>query len=117
MPWRLVGFILLLGVLLGFIGFNLENTCDISFGFKVIPGVPVYLTAFVGFVLGMLCSLPLVISSRFKKNKSRLPAGGSGPDTPGKPSRKWGKGKNSPEPGSKEGGGGDDGHDGAYGID
>jgi hypothetical protein len=110
MPWRLIGIILLLGILLGFIGFNLENTCDISFGFKVIQGVPVYLTAFAGFILGMLCSLPLVISSRSKKNKNRL----NGPDLPGKPKKKWGKAKTGPE---AEPQGPEDYTRDAYGID
>jgi uncharacterized integral membrane protein len=67
MPWRLIGFILLFAFFLVFIGFNLENRCDISFGFFKLSGVPVYLTAFSAFVLGMLWAVPYVISLRFKR--------------------------------------------------
>jgi uncharacterized integral membrane protein len=101
MPWRLIGCIIILIILLGFIGFNLENRCDISFGpggLLTISQAPVYLTAFAAFVLGMLCSIPLVIL-RTKKPKT--------PDQE-KP-KKWGKPKaETPEPIQD---------DGTYGID
>ncbi|MDR2019160.1 MAG: hypothetical protein LBQ14_00150 [Treponema sp.] len=74
MPWRLIGCVVVLIILLGFIGFNLENRCDISFGPRgllTVSQVPVYFTAFASFVLGMLCSIPLVISLRVKKPKGR----------------------------------------------
>ncbi|MDR0689344.1 MAG: hypothetical protein LBG08_03625 [Spirochaetaceae bacterium] len=74
MPWKLLGFIVFLGILLVFIGLNLGNSCDISFGFTTVQAVPIYLTVFSAFVLGLLCAIPLSISIRFKKNKS--------PDTP-----------------------------------
>ena len=70
MPWRLIGCIIILMVVLAFIGFNLDHRCSISFGpwgSLTVPDVPIYFTAFASFVLGMLCSLPLVISLRFKK--------------------------------------------------
>jgi hypothetical protein len=73
MPWRLIGYIVILIILLGFIGFNLENRCDISFGPRgllTLSQVPVYFTAFSSFVLGMLCSIPLVISLRKKEPKT-----------------------------------------------
>jgi uncharacterized integral membrane protein len=79
MPWRLLLLIIILGIVFCFIGFNLENRCDISFGPKAltIKQVPVYLTIFGAFVLGLLCALPLVISSRSKK--PRPAAGERGP--------------------------------------
>ena len=94
MPWRLIEFILIFAIFLVFIGFNLGNTCDISFGFKTISHVPVFLTAFSSFFLGMLCAVPFIISARTRrKNKAadepkrqkkggkieELPAGG-GPE-------------------------------------
>jgi hypothetical protein len=81
MPWRLIGCVVVLIILLGFIGFNLENRCDISFGPRgllTLSQVPVYFTAFAAFILGMLCSIPLVVSLRVKKPK--------GPDQ-GKPKK------------------------------
>lgn len=69
MPWRLIGFILLFGIFLFFIAFNLDNRCDINFGFQKIEGVPVFLTAFSSFVLGMFCAIPFVFSFRRKKKE------------------------------------------------
>jgi uncharacterized integral membrane protein len=79
MPWRLIGFIVLFAIFLAFIGFNLENSCAISFGFVHFDQVPVYLTAFASFVFGMLCAIPFAISFRVKKNHKtqKLKAGES----------------------------------------
>jgi hypothetical protein len=55
-------------VFLTFIGFNLENRCDISFVFYTFSQVPVYLTAFSAFVLGLLLALPLVVSFRSRRS-------------------------------------------------
>jgi uncharacterized integral membrane protein len=81
MPWRLIGFVVLFAIFLAFIGLNLENRCDISFGFTILPQVPVYLTAFSAFVLGILWAIPFVISFRRKKAKRDSPK-----DLPGSPS-------------------------------
>ena len=82
MPWRLLVFIAVFGILLAFIAFNLENKCDISFGFTVIPAVPVFITIFISFALGLFCTLPFVIRalkmrkfSGSKEKKQAAPAG------------------------------------------
>ena len=67
MPWRLISIIIIFGVLLTFIGLNLTYSCDLSLGFKVFTGVPVYLTVFVSFMLGMISSLPFFIFGSVKK--------------------------------------------------
>ena len=64
MPWRLLVFIAVFGLFLAFIAFNLDNRCDISFGFTVISDIPVFLTIFSSFVLGLVCTLPFVIRAR-----------------------------------------------------
>ena len=70
MPWRLIGFIIILGIFLVFIAFNLGNKCDINMVFHTFKDVPVFLTAFASFVLGMLCAVPLAVSLKLKrKNK------------------------------------------------
>jgi uncharacterized integral membrane protein len=69
MPWRLIGWILILGIFLVFIALNLGNSCSISFGFHTFPNVPVYLTALSFFVFGLLCTIPVMISIRFGKKK------------------------------------------------
>ena len=71
MPWRLIVIIIILGILMGFIGLNLTNTCDISLGFKVFYRVPVYLTVFASFILGMIISLPFMIFGGHKKGRKK----------------------------------------------
>jgi uncharacterized integral membrane protein len=58
--WRLVLFIIVFTVFMVFITFNLENRCDISFGFTKLEQVPVFITIFVSFVAGLFCAMPLI---------------------------------------------------------
>ena len=67
MSWRLVQFIIFFAIIFLFIVFNLEHKCDISFGFTVIKDVPVFLTAFSSFFIGMLCVLPFIFAFRSRK--------------------------------------------------
>ena len=83
MPWRLILLIIILAVLLGFIGVNLGNTCDISLGFKVFHHVPVYLTIFATYILGMVSSLPFIIFRSLKKTAKT----GKPPVVPESPSK------------------------------
>ena len=71
MPWRLIMIIVIVAILLSFIGFNLTNTCDISLGFKTIHRVPVYLTVFASFILGMVTSLPFFFFGILKKGRKK----------------------------------------------
>jgi len=71
MPWRFLVFLVVFGVFLAFITFNLDNKCDISFGFTVIPNVPVFLTVFISYVLGLLCSMPFIFRAGIKR--ARIP--------------------------------------------
>jgi uncharacterized integral membrane protein len=77
MPWRLIVFILIFIVLLAFITLNLENKCDISFGFAKIAQAPVFLTVFMSFILGFLSTLPFIITAgrkRARAEKGERPA-------------------------------------------
>jgi len=65
--WRLVQFIIFFAIIFLFIIFNLDNKCDISFGFTVIKDAPVFLTAFSAFFIGMLCVLPFIFAFRSRK--------------------------------------------------
>ena len=67
MPGRLIQFIVLFAIFLLFIIFNLGNRCDISFGFVKFRDVPVFITAFLSLMVGMLCTLPFVFRSKIKK--------------------------------------------------
>jgi len=67
--WRLIGFIVIFAVFLAFIVFNLENKSDVSFGFYSFQDIPVFLTAFTSFVVGMIFAVPFILSFRKKRNK------------------------------------------------
>jgi len=73
MPWRLIFFILIFGILLTFIMLNLgeDSRCYINFGFaKTKEPVPVFLTIFISFFLGLLCALPLSLLNKDRREKS-----------------------------------------------
>jgi len=72
MPWRLIIFIVIFAIFLVFISLNLEleNRCDINFGFAKLENVPVFVTIFVSFVLGLLSSIPLILHLRKKYKES-----------------------------------------------
>ena len=93
MPWRLIIMLVIFGILLTFTTFNLPNRCDVSFGFTVIQDVPVFLTIFISFTLGLLCALPFAIRAGIvrkplkekekkpaKEDKSNISHGSSHPD-------------------------------------
>ncbi len=58
MPWKLILFILSVVLVTIFIGFNLENACDVSFGAYVFKDVPVFMSILLAFALGVLIMLP-----------------------------------------------------------
>ena len=79
MPWRLIIFIAVFAVFLVFITFNLENRCDINFSPEQlkISQVPVFITIFASFALGLLSSVPLLFHVRKKykdgvKNEKKI---------------------------------------------
>jgi hypothetical protein len=61
---RFIAFLAAFGIFIAFIGLNLENTSDVSFGFTVLKRVPVFMTVFVSFALGFLVALPFVVRGR-----------------------------------------------------
>jgi len=72
MPWRLILFIVIFAIFLAFITVNLDNRCNINIGFAQFEGVPIFLTVFVSFFLGLVCGTPLVLHlSRKRKGLLR----------------------------------------------
>jgi uncharacterized membrane protein YciS (DUF1049 family) len=67
MPWRLIAVVAVFVVFLFFISFNLDNKCNISFGFTVIEEAPVFLTIFISFGLGFITTIPFVFFLLKKK--------------------------------------------------
>ena len=69
---KLIIFILVFALFLGFIVLNLEHRSDISFGFYSFQDIPVFLSILSSFALGMLISIPLALSFGRKKKKKQL---------------------------------------------
>lgn len=66
---RLILFIVIFAVFLAFIIFNLDNKCDISFKVIAFKDVPIFLSIFVSFVMGMLITLPMIFTFGRKRKK------------------------------------------------
>jgi uncharacterized integral membrane protein len=69
MPWKLIGFLILMTVLVLFAGFNLSNVSDISFGLFTLHQVPVFFSLYVAFLFGALVALIGVLASRGRSQK------------------------------------------------
>ena len=69
MPWKLIFVILSIVVITCLIGFNLENKSNISLVFWEFEDVPVFMTMFCSFCVGILFSLPFSIGKIAAKNK------------------------------------------------
>ena len=72
MPWKFVTVLVIVGIVLLFVAFNIGNTTDISFGIYTARDVPVFLSLFIAFFLGFLVTLPFALSSSSKKTKASL---------------------------------------------
>ncbi|MDR2729306.1 MAG: hypothetical protein LBB81_00210 [Treponema sp.] len=70
MPGRLIVIIIVFAIFLAFISLNLDNKCDINFGFKTFEKVPVFLTVFSFYALGLLTSLPFFYRRKKKDDKA-----------------------------------------------
>lgn len=66
-PWRLVLFLIVLGLFVAFAGLNAGHATDISFGFHTFESVPIFISLFAAFFLGALVVLPFTIFRRSKK--------------------------------------------------
>ena len=69
---RLIAVILIFAIFLAFIIFNLgpDYVSNVNVGFTILNDIPVYLTAFSSFVLGMVFSVPFVLSLGKRRKKS-----------------------------------------------
>ena len=72
MPWRLIGFILCIVFVTVFIGFNLDNSCNISFGFYELKDVPIFFSLMASFLLGVMVVPPFTLVKKQSK-KSKQP--------------------------------------------
>jgi hypothetical protein len=68
-PWKLIVVVIVAVLLALFIGFNLNNKCEISFVFGRVADVPVYFTILLSFIAGLAAALPFSIRHKFGKGK------------------------------------------------
>ncbi|PKL26510.1 MAG: hypothetical protein CVV47_00840 [Spirochaetae bacterium HGW-Spirochaetae-3] len=80
MPWKLLAFIAIMVFVLVFVGFNLDNRCDISLIFVSFKSVPVVITILGTYVLGLLSAFFLSMGhlGRAKKKAAKGIASGAG---------------------------------------
>jgi uncharacterized integral membrane protein len=67
MPWKLVAFLSFILVVTAFIGFNLDNRCDVSLVFHVWRDVPVFVSLLVAYLCGALTVVPFFVAARFRR--------------------------------------------------
>jgi uncharacterized membrane protein YgaE (UPF0421/DUF939 family) len=76
---RLVVFILIFAILLTFAILNLDSKSNISFGFTELYDVPVFISSFFAFMLGLLVAL-IMLSPIFRRRpKPESPGAGKEP--------------------------------------
>lgn len=68
MPWKLLFIMLCVVFATVFIGFNLENTCNVSlFGIHTFEHVPVFMSILIAFSAGILLMFPFTFGKNRKK--------------------------------------------------
>ena len=73
MPWKLVGFIVCLVLGTCFAGFNLGNSCNISFGFHTFENIPIFFSLIIAFACGVVVTLPFtIIKKKTAKERQAL---------------------------------------------
>ena len=70
---RIIIFIVIFAIFICFIILNLENKCDISYGFNKFSEVPIYLSTLISFTLGMLITIPLLLTRKKRQKVEELP--------------------------------------------
>ncbi len=63
MPWKLIGFVILLVIVAVFATLNLSNRVDISLGVYTFTQVPVFLALLLAFLAGVLVMVPYVLAA------------------------------------------------------
>lgn len=89
MPWKLISFLSGLILVTVFIGFNLDNRCDISLIFYTFRDVPIAVSLLLSYTIGALTLIPyFVVAGKKQREKERLsPPGSARKRAPKEPSR------------------------------
>ena len=66
---RLIGTIIIIVIMAFFVGFNLDNKCNVNLLLKTFENVPVFITIMISFAAGIIFSLPVTLAFKHKKAK------------------------------------------------
>lgn len=69
MPWKFISFLCVLILATVFIGFNLDNRCDVSIIFYTFHDVPVFISLLFAYLFGAITLIPFFAFSR-KRGKT-----------------------------------------------
>lgn len=71
MPFRLVTFLAFIVLVALFLGFNLENRCDVSVVFRTFSDVPIAISLLFAYAAGVVSVIPILLGSHRRKNQQR----------------------------------------------
>lgn len=69
MPFRLFAFFAFVVLLALFLGFNLDNRCDVSVVFRTFRDVPVVISLLFAYAIGVVSVVPVLLGARRRKNR------------------------------------------------
>jgi len=74
MPWKLIGFLTVLVLMTFFVGFNLDNRCDVSLIFYTFRNVPIFVSLLFAYACGAITLIPFFIIAGTKAGKKEISA-------------------------------------------
>lgn len=66
---KLISLIAVLVLFAFFMGFNLDNKCDIWLFYKTFENVPAFMNSLISFAFGVLCTLPFALVRKYRKTR------------------------------------------------
>lgn len=70
MPWKMIGFLVVLVLVAIFASLNMNHRADISLGLYIFKDVPIFLSLLIAFLAGAVLIIPFTIGASLrKKNK------------------------------------------------
>lgn len=67
MPFKLIAFLIVMLIAIFFIGFNLDNRCNVSVILHTFEDVPIVLSLLAAYVLGSFSVIPFLLGRRRKR--------------------------------------------------
>ena len=74
MPWKLIAFLTILILVTFFVGFNLDNRCDVSLVFNTFRNVPIFVSLLIAYACGAITLIPFFIGAFSKAGKKAASA-------------------------------------------